>query len=89
VAVTPVVALPGWFVHRTGSGDVWVINPKRGEALAAQVRRKVLAEEQVERIATYLESVVRSVPAGSKQMDPDAGKHYDFWNQRRHEDPKL
>lgn len=87
--VTPVVALPGWFVERTGRSDVWVINPKRGGALAAQVKKSVIQPEQAERIANYIESVARSVPAGSKRMDPDAAKYYDFWNSRRFEERKL
>jgi hypothetical protein len=89
VPVTPVVALPGWFVERTGKSDVWVLNPKRGGALATQVGKDILATADAERVANYIETVARSVPAGSKKMDPDASKHYDFWNQRRYKDRQL
>ena len=89
VAVTPVVALPGWFIERKSASDVWIINPKRGEALAAQVKKATMSPEQALRIANYIESVVRSTPPTSKKMDPDASKHYDFWNNRRFEERKL
>ncbi|MEJ8567935.1 nuclease-related domain-containing protein [Elongatibacter sediminis] len=89
VPVTPVVALPGWFIDRRTRSDVWIINPKRGGTLATQVRKGVISPEHATLIANYVESVARSVPAGSKKMDPDATKYYDFWNNRRFEDRKL
>jgi hypothetical protein len=89
VPVTPVVALPGWYVERSGRADAWVINPKRGGALASQVQKSVIPSDQTALIANYIESVARSVPAGSRKMDPDATKHYDFWNNRRFEERKL
>ena len=89
VPVTPVVALPGWFVEPSPKIDVRVINPKRGGALAAQVQQDTVSPQQAELIANYIESVARSVPAGSKKMDPDASKFYDFWNKRRFEERKL
>lgn len=89
VAVTPIVALPGWFVERTAISDIWVINPKRGGALAAQVRQSNMSLQQAELVANYIESVARSVPPGSKKMDPDASKYYDFWNNRRFEERKI
>jgi hypothetical protein len=70
VAVTPVVALPGWYIERTARSDTWVIHPKRGGPLNQEVRKSVLSPTDAERIASYIESVVRSVPAPSKKMDP-------------------
>ncbi len=87
--VIPVIALPGWFVERTGHSDVWVINPKRGGALAAEIRKSAISVQQAELIANYVESVARSVPAGSKKMDPDASKYYDFWSKRRREERRI
>jgi hypothetical protein len=89
VPVKPVVALPGWYVERSSHSDVWIINPKRGGALASQVQKSVIPPDQTALIANYIESVARSVPAGSRKMDPDAAKHYDFWNNRRFEERKL
>jgi hypothetical protein len=89
VRATPVVALPGWYVERSRRSDVWIMNPKRGGALAAQVKQHVISPQDAERIANYIESAVRSVPAGSKKMDPDAHKYYDIWNKRRFEERKL
>ena len=62
---------------------------ERGGALKAQVSKNVLREEQAGLIVHYIESGVRSVPAGSKEMDPDANRHCDFWNNRCFEEKKL
>ena len=89
IRVTPVVALPGWFIERTARSEVWIINPKRGGPLHQAVQKSVISSEEAERVALYIESVARSVSAGSKKMDPDATKYYDFWNNRKYEARKI
>lgn len=95
--VTPVVALPGWYVTRTGEGpgksteqsDVLVINPKRGAALRHYVTRQLIPEKQVTLIANAIEEVARSVTAATEKIDPDGHKKYDIWLGRRVEENKL
>ena len=89
VVVTPVVALPGWFVDRTGKSDVWVINPKDRGDLRKAVTKKNLSTDEAERIAANIESVARSVRPGSKKLDPDASDYYDFWNNPRYKPPSV
>ena len=88
--VTPVVAIPGWFIKRdSASTDVLVINPKRGKALSNLVKRQKLSGRNTELIAGRLESYARDVYANSDFADPDATKKFDFWNNRKPEDQKL
>lgn len=89
VVVTPVVALPGWFVEWKGASDVWVINPKRGYYLKKAVNKGVLKPDEVARIASHLESVARSVRPGSKKLDPNASEHYDFWMNPKYKPPAV
>jgi hypothetical protein len=89
ISVTPVVALPGWFIERTQRSEVWIINPKRGGPLHQAVRKSALNPESVERVASYIESVARSVKGGSKKMDPDASKNFDFWYKQRYKPRKI
>ena len=89
VVVTPVVALPGWFINRTGRSDVWVINPKERSDIRNTISKNVLSVAEVSRIAADIESVARSVRPGSKRFDPDASDHYDFWNNPRYKPPSV
>jgi hypothetical protein len=73
VAVTPVLALPGWFVERKGAGDVVVINPKETRVLVEQRNRKQLTAQSVQRIAHQLEQRCRDVvPLAYREARPDA-----------------
>jgi len=87
--VIPVVAIPGWFVKNTGKSDVWVVNPKNRHEFCKQIAQKTLSDSEVKRVAAYIESVVRSVRPGSKKLDPDSSKHYDFWNKPRYKPPSV
>ena len=89
VVVTPVVALPGWFIHRTGRSEVWVINPKERRDIRNAVSKQILSQSEVSRIAADIESVARSVRPGSKKFDPDASDHYDFWSNPRYKPPSV
>ncbi len=87
--VTPVVAMPGWFIERTGKSDVWVINPKERNVLRKEMVVEKLGPGEAERIAAHIESVARSVRPGSKILDPDADAYYDFWNNPRYRPPSV
>ena len=59
VEVHPVLALPGWFVERTGRGEVIVVS---GRAVKTLVKgRSVLDAAQIERIAYQLDQRCRDV----------------------------
>ncbi|MCF7981562.1 MAG: NERD domain-containing protein, partial [Pseudomonadales bacterium] len=54
VLVTPVIAIPGWFVRRQTKNDLLVINPKRGKALRSFVSRPIIASERVAILANQI-----------------------------------
>lgn len=70
VSVTPVIAMPGWFVEVKGSHPVRVINPKRGNALRPWLQQQQLKADLVERIAWQLEQRVRDVQPWSAKLNP-------------------
>ncbi len=61
VPVTPVLALPGWYVERKGSGVVRVVNPRE---FASMIRgtRGTLERATMTSVAYQLEQRVRDVP---------------------------
>lgn len=61
VRAQPVVALPGWFVRRTGRGDVWVYSGKELAKLPKARGAHVLCDEDVKRISHQLEQRCRNV----------------------------
>jgi hypothetical protein len=61
VRVLPVVALPGWFVERTGRGDVRVFNGKELVGLLKSRGTQTLLPQDVQRIAHQLEQRCRTV----------------------------
>jgi hypothetical protein len=72
VDVTPVLALPGWFVERKGAGDVIVINPKERRLLVEHRTRRQLDAQRVQRIAHQLEQRCRDVvPLAYREARPD------------------
>lgn len=60
VPVHAVLALPGWWVERTGSGDVWVVNPKILEKTIGK-GKVVLKDEEIDLIKRQLDSICRNV----------------------------
>ena len=59
VEVQPVLALPGWFVERTGRGEVIVVS---GRAVKTLVKgHTVLDAAKIERIAYQLDQRCRDV----------------------------
>lgn len=61
VSVRPVVALPGWFVNRTGRGDVITISGREAPALLKAGSGTPLSEQTVLRVAHQLEQRCRDV----------------------------
>jgi hypothetical protein len=71
VHVTPVLALPGWFVERKGRGDVHVFSGKelRKHLLGLRQAQPVVAE-QMQRIAHQLEQRCRTVRPEYRADEP-------------------
>ena len=61
VSVRPVLALPGWFVNRNSSSDVWVINEKECGSIAKPKDGSILSDQMVKRIVHQLEQKCRDV----------------------------
>jgi hypothetical protein len=55
VEAKPVLALPGWWVDRTGRSDVIVINPKNSSFMLKPGNGQGLAEDRKQRICYQLE----------------------------------
>jgi hypothetical protein len=61
VQVKAILALPGWHISRTGSGDVSVLNPKEIRQVVFSKSGPQLSAEQIWRIAQPLEQKCRDV----------------------------
>ena len=59
VTVRPVVALPGWYVERTGRSDVNVINPKNVSFMLKLLDESSIPEDKRKRISYQLEQLCR------------------------------
>lgn len=61
VQVKPILALPGWHISRTGTGDVTVVNPKEIRQVVLSRSGPQLSIEQIWRLAQPLEQKCRDV----------------------------
>jgi hypothetical protein len=61
VTVRAVVALPGWFVKRTSSDGIPVVNPKQFTSLFKNFQQRDMSEEKIKRIVHQLEQKCRDV----------------------------
>jgi len=61
VGIRPVLALPGWFVERTSSNGMPVINPKQFRSIAKPISGNILSESMITRIVHQLERKCRDV----------------------------
>jgi len=59
--VRPVLALPGWFVDRTSSEGIPVINPKQFKGIAKPVNGKTLDARRIESIVHQIEQRCRNI----------------------------
>jgi hypothetical protein len=70
IAVTPVLALPGWFVERTGRGEVLVFSGKELQGALLKARTpQALTDEQVQRVVHQVERVCRDVEPNYRLED--------------------
>lgn len=69
IRALPVLALPGWYVKRTGRGDVRVLNGKELAGLLKARGAQSLSPQDVQRVAHQLEQRCRTVaPMLSEKM---------------------
>lgn len=61
IITKPALALPGWFVERTSSGDVTVFNGKNSKFLARPSTPTSLNDQQIQQISHQLEQRCRDV----------------------------
>lgn len=61
VGVTPVLALPGWWVERTGVGPVRVLSGRELYSLLQGTEKSALSEQDCRRIASQVEQRCRTV----------------------------
>jgi hypothetical protein len=61
ISVRAIVALPGWFVKRTSSQGIPIVNPKQFESLFQHIQARPLTTEMITRIAHQLEQKCRDI----------------------------
>lgn len=66
VPVRSVVALPGWYVKRSGKSDIRVVNPSEFEAMVRGTRSAPLELSMIRRIVHQLDALCRDVAKGKK-----------------------
>jgi len=69
IHVLPVLALPGWFVERSGRSDVRVFNGKELTGLLKSRGTQLLSTQDVQRVAHQVEQRCRTV--GTKYADEE------------------
>lgn len=65
VTVRAIVALPGWFVKRTSSDGLPIVNPKQFDSLFQHIPPRPLSGEMITRIAHQLGQKCRDVEPGA------------------------
>jgi hypothetical protein len=68
VRVRPVLALPGWYVERTSSNGIAVINPKNFRSIAKPKDGTTLSDQKIKRIVHQLEQKCRDVEPSSAKL---------------------
>jgi len=58
VVVTPVLAIPGWFIKRSAKSNTYIYNGKSPEKLFPKVRHTVLSEQITSSPSKYSSSVI-------------------------------
>lgn len=69
VDVYPVVALPGWWVEREGTGDVYVFNPRNPQPFFRTKGNSSIPENLIDRIAHQLDQKCRDVEPTAYKKD--------------------
>jgi Nuclease-related domain len=61
ISVRAIVALPGWFVKRTSSEGIPIVNPKQFESLFEHIQARPLTTEMITRITHQLDQKCRDI----------------------------
>ena len=61
-----VIALPGWYVKRSGKSDIRVVNPSEFEAMVRGTRSVGLEPSMIQRIVHQLDALCRDVAKDKK-----------------------
>ena len=63
INVTPVLALPGWYITRKAKSDILIYNGKNSDFMAKG--NAILTEKQIQTIAFQIEKECRNITAKS------------------------
>jgi Nuclease-related domain len=69
IAARAIVALPGWFVKRTSSEGIAVVNPRQFPSLFEHIKPRPLSESMLTRINHQLDQKCRDIAPQSKNFD--------------------
>jgi hypothetical protein len=69
IATRAIVALPGWFVKRTSSEGIPVVNPRQFSSLFEHIKPRALSESMITRISHQLEQNCRDVELKKRNSD--------------------
>lgn len=69
LAVRAIVVLPGWFVKRTSSDGISVVNPNQFSSLFEHIQPRHLSESKLTRIDHQIEQKCRDIEATSDQIE--------------------
>jgi len=84
IPVTPVVALPGWYIDGKNTiDDVIVINPQRGKFLEGLVSKEAISQKDFEIINKQIEEMARNIDNHKSITDADADRNYDLMLNRK------
>lgn len=72
-AVRPVVALPGWYITRTASEGILVINPKQFMSIAKPINGNTLDDRRIKSIVHQIDQRCRNIE--SKAVEGLGGKN--------------
>ena len=69
IAARAIVALPGWFVKRSSSEGISVVNPKQFSSLFEHIKPRLLSASMITRINHQLDQKCRDMELKSKSFD--------------------
>lgn len=69
IAARAIVAIPGWFVKRSSSEGISVVNPKQFSSLFEHIKPRLLSESMITRINHQLDQKCRDIEPKSKNFD--------------------
>lgn len=69
IAARAIVALPGWFVKRSSSEGISVVNPKQFSSLFEHIKPRLLSESMITRINHQLDQKCHDIAPKSESFD--------------------